>query len=218
MQSFRSENMGTDQIVDRLQRDRAGPDLIGQRRKADLDPFFGIAFGLPVQGLVLAELLKENHGQQVWPRPPAGCGMERGWRLADLLALPAGELLADGLDDFPLPGNDLQSLGDVFAHLHDARRPAAAAGGRGFDHHALTGQMFREGLAGGTAAFESGDRGLRGERVSLGTIFPKVCLEILELHLELLDQPGMAFGAVAILFTPEFGDLQSQVPDHILSR
>lgn len=97
MQSLGAENMSTDQIVDRLQRDRAGPDLIGQRRKADLDPFFGIAFGLPVQGLVLAELLKENHGQQVRPRPPTGCGMERCWRLADPLAVPAGKLLADGL-------------------------------------------------------------------------------------------------------------------------
>jgi hypothetical protein len=103
-------------------------------------------------------------------------------------------------------------------HLYDARRSTAGAGGRSLDHHALAGQMFGERLTGGAAAFESGDRGLRGKRVSLGTIFPKICLEILELHLELLDQPGMAFGALAILFMPEFGNLQSQVPGHILSR
>jgi hypothetical protein len=101
-------------------------------------------------------------------------------------------------------------------HLYDARRSTAGAGGRSLDHHALAGQMFGERLTGGAAAFESGDRGLRGKRVSLGTIFPKICLEILELHLELLDQPGMAFGALAILFTPEFGDLQSEVPDHVV--
>ena len=76
--------------------------------------------------------------------------------------------------------------------------------------------MLGERLAGGPTALESGDRGLRGGRVSLGTILPKVRLEILELHLELFDQPGMAFSAVAILLAPKFGDLKSQVTDHVL--
>jgi hypothetical protein len=49
--------------------------------------------------------------------------------------------------------------------------------------------MLGERLADGTAAFESGDRGLRRKSVSLGTIFPKVCRETLELELELLDRP-----------------------------
>ncbi len=39
----------------------------------------------------------------------------------------------------------------------------------------------------------------------------KVRLEVLKLHLELLNQPGMTFGAVAILLTPKFGDLKPQV-------
>lgn len=50
MQSFRPEDMGADQIVDRLQRHGTGPDLIGQGGKADdLDALFRIALGLPVQ-------------------------------------------------------------------------------------------------------------------------------------------------------------------------
>lgn len=55
----------------------------------------------------------------------------------DLLADPASELLAHGLDDLPLPGDDLERLGDAFSHLHDAVRPAAGAGGRRFNDYAL---------------------------------------------------------------------------------
>jgi hypothetical protein len=109
--------------MDGLQRHGAGPDLVGQGGKADLDPFLGVALGLPVQGLMLAELLEQDHGQQVRPGPAPRRRMERRRRLADLLAIPAGELLADGLDDLPLPGDDLQRLGDVLAHLHDAPDP-----------------------------------------------------------------------------------------------
>ena len=74
--------------------------------------------------------------------------------------------------------------------------------------------MFREGLAGGTATFERCNGGLRNGGIRLCPILPKVRLQILELHLELFDQPGMAFGAVAELLTAEFGDLELQVPDH----
>jgi hypothetical protein len=38
--------------------------LVGQRRDAKLDAFAPIAFALPVQGLVLAKLLEQDHGQQ----------------------------------------------------------------------------------------------------------------------------------------------------------
>lgn len=54
MQSFRPENMGPDQIVEGLQRHGAGVDLIGEGGEADLDALLRVAFGLPVQGLVLA--------------------------------------------------------------------------------------------------------------------------------------------------------------------
>jgi hypothetical protein len=38
---------------------------------------------------MLAELLKQDHAQQVWPGQAARRDMERRWRLRDLLALPA---------------------------------------------------------------------------------------------------------------------------------
>jgi hypothetical protein len=74
--------------------------------------------------------------------------------------------------------------------------------------------MLGERLAGGPAAFESRNCGLRHGGIRLCSILPKVRLQILELHLELFYQPGVAFGAVAELLAAEFGDLELQVPDH----
>ncbi len=77
MQPFGGKNMGADQIMDRLQGGRAGPDLVGQRGDAEIDTLPGVALGLAVQGLMLAELLEEDRGKQVRPRPSARRGMER---------------------------------------------------------------------------------------------------------------------------------------------
>ena len=60
MQSFCVEDMGADEIVDRLQRGGAGPDLVGQGGKADLDALLGITLRLPVEGLMLSELLEQQ--------------------------------------------------------------------------------------------------------------------------------------------------------------
>lgn len=76
--------MGADQIVDRLQRHGAGPDLVGEGRQADLDAFLRVAFGLPVQVLVLAELLEQHHRQKVWAGRSPWRGVEERWWLADL--------------------------------------------------------------------------------------------------------------------------------------
>ncbi|PZX20581.1 hypothetical protein LY10_03839, partial [Planktotalea frisia] len=47
-------------------------------------------------------------------------GVERGRRLADLLASSASELLADRLDHLPLAWDDLQCLRNILAHFNDA--------------------------------------------------------------------------------------------------
>ena len=73
--------------------------------------------------------------------------MERRRRLADLLAVAAGELLADVLDHLPLPRDHLQRLGDVLAQLAQPRAAAAQAGGRAGLDHPLARQMLGEGLA-----------------------------------------------------------------------
>jgi hypothetical protein len=50
--------MGFDQGVERCQRGGAGADLVGERREAERGALAGVAFGLPVRRLVLAELLE----------------------------------------------------------------------------------------------------------------------------------------------------------------
>ena len=75
--------------------------------------------------------------------------------------------------------------------------------------------MIRKRLAGGAAAFEGRDHRPRARRLGFGPVIGNVGLDVFELHLQLLDQPGMAFGTMAILLAAEFGDLQSEVPDHV---
>ena len=124
--------------------------------------------------------------------------MERRRRLGDALAVAAGELLAHRLDHLPLPRDHLQRLGDVLAELHDPARAAAAAGRRGFDHHPLARQMRGEGLARRAPALEGPHRRLRLCRGALGGEFVLGGggLELLELQLELVEQPRLALGAL----------------------
>ena len=70
--------MSTDQVMDRLQRRCAGPDLIGQCGKTEVDTFPGIAPGLAVQRLMLSELLEQDRRQQVRSCPSARCGKGAG--------------------------------------------------------------------------------------------------------------------------------------------
>jgi len=76
---------------------------------------------------MLAELLEHYHRQQAGAGPTPGDHMERGWRLGDLLAVPARELLAHMLDHLPLSGDDLECFGDVLAQLGQACSAATAA-------------------------------------------------------------------------------------------
>src|SRR5439155_6874892 len=84
--------------------------------------------------------------------PTPGNDMERRRSLADLLAVAAGELLADMLDHLPLPWDHLQRLGDILAQLAPPRAAAAQANGRSGLDHPLARQMLGEGLARRTLA------------------------------------------------------------------
>jgi hypothetical protein len=139
--------MGLNQGVERLQDRGAGADLVGQRRHAQIDPLAGIALALPVQRLVLPELLEQDHGQKVRPGKAARRHMEGRRRLRDHLALPARELLPHRLDHLPLARNDLQRLGDVLAELRQLRRAAAGTILGPCDYHALARQMLGKGFA-----------------------------------------------------------------------
>ena len=119
MKALGRENMCLDQRLQRFQQSGHRTDLVGQRREAQVQTFPGITLGLTVQGLMLAIFFEDDHRQEAGPGPSPRNGVERRRGLADLLTCATGELLTDGLDHLPLARNDLQGLGDVFAHLHD---------------------------------------------------------------------------------------------------
>lgn len=111
----------------RLRGRRAGADLTGQCRQAQIDALPDIALALPVQGLMLAELLEQGHGQQVGPGEAARRHVERRRRLGDRLAAPARELLAHRLNYLPLAGE--LSLLRVIEALEAGRGRYRDAGG-----------------------------------------------------------------------------------------
>lgn len=145
--------------------------------------------------------------------------MERGGRLADLLAVPAGELLAHTLDDLPLAGDHLQRLGDILTEPGQARPTAAQAGAWSRHDDPLSGQMLRERLAGRSLARERRHRRGRGHpRLGRGDLGGDLVaggagLKLFELQLHLIQQPGGALGVRAVALTVELRDLQLQMRD-----
>lgn len=126
VQSSSGEHVRGDPVVQRRERRGVGADLVGERREAECDAFPGIALGLAVERLMLAELLEEGRRQEVRAGPAARRWMERRRWLADPLAVPAGELLSHGLDHLPAARDHLQRLGDVLAELDDPPRAAGS--------------------------------------------------------------------------------------------
>src|SRR6266404_951954 len=82
------KHMRADQLVERAQESSAGPDLVSQGRDAEIDTLARVTLGLPVERLMLAILLEQDHGEQAWARKAARQHVERRRRLADLLAIP----------------------------------------------------------------------------------------------------------------------------------
>src|SRR5205807_5379786 len=147
VQPLSGEDMCLDPPEEGCQHRTAATHLIGQGRQAEGYALPGVAFGLAVERLMLPVLLEQDHRQQAGAGPTPGNYMERRRSLADLLAVAAGELLADMLDPLPLPRNHLQRLGDVLAQLAQPRAAAATANRRSRLDHLLTRQMLGEGLA-----------------------------------------------------------------------
>ena len=147
MQAVSGTHMAFDQGMDRLQGDSRVPDQVCQGGEAQINAFTGKALCLPVQGLVLSVFFEDEHGDQAGSGPSARDRMERGRRLADLLAGPASELLTHSLDHLPLTRDHLQRLGDIFTHLYDPVRATAGANGRCFDDNPLAGQVIGERFA-----------------------------------------------------------------------
>ena len=217
MQPLGGQNMGTDQVMDRLQGRRAGSDLIGQCGETESDAFPGVALSLAVQWLMLAEL-QQDRRQQVrsCPSPHVAWKGAGGW----LIFSQSRQVnFSRTVWILPLARNDLQRLGDVFAHLHDAVRAAAGAGRRGIDDQALARQVLGKRLAGRPAAFESGDIcDSRRHAFRSDLVFGGVGFKFFELQFHLLDQPGAALRALAVLLATYLGDLELEMPDHRLRR
>ncbi len=156
---------------------------------------------------MLPELLEDDAREQVRPRPAARRRVERRQRLRDRLAIAAGELLADGLDDLPGGRHPLDGLGDGFAELRQPGRSAACAVRRGRHDDALARQVVGEGLAGRALA-----RGIaahaRRRRLRRKLVLRRLRLKLLQL--ELIDEARRALGAASVEFAPESLDLEFQ--------
>ena len=163
MQALGRHDMGFDKAPERIERRADRPHRVGHGRQRDRHAFQGVALGLTVQRLMLAELLEHDHRQQARPRPAPGDDMERRRRLADLLAVPAGELLPHRLDHLPLTRHRFQRPRHVLAELAQAIAAAAFARRRRIDHHALAGKMVGERIALGTLARKSAHRRRLGD-------------------------------------------------------
>ena len=109
--------MAAQPFEQRHERRGAGAHLVGERRQAERHAFAGIALRLAVQRLMLAKFLEHDHGEQAGAGPAARGNVERRRWLADALAIAASKFLPHRLDHLPLPGHDLQRLGDVLADL-----------------------------------------------------------------------------------------------------
>ena len=207
--------MPLESIENRIKHQAAGAHGVGHGRQGNGDAFEGVTFAEPVQRLVGAELLIEDHGQKTGAGPPAGDDVEWRGRLADLLAIPTRELLPDGLHDLPGARDRLEGLGHVLAELAQPKAAAALAGGRRIDDDPLPGEML--GKAGSrfrTRAGEPGDLGGLGQG-DLGGDLVLGCagVELFERQRHLVDELGVALLAGSVDLPFELGDPQRLVGD-----
>jgi hypothetical protein len=139
--------------------------------------------------------------------------VERRRRLAYLLAVPAGELLADVLDHLPLPRDHLQRLGDILAQLAQALAAAAQAGDRRRLDDPLARQMLGKGFARRPLARERRGRRLGGGPLGGEFVLGGRSLKLLELQLQLIQKLGGALRARAEAIPVELLDLQLEMGD-----
>ena len=202
------EDMSLDQPVQRRERGRAGTDLVGERRQADLHALAGIAVALTVERLVRAELLEQDHRQEARAEQPARRRMEWCGGLGHRLARAAGEPLAHGLDHLPLPRDNLERLGHVLAEPRQPVRSAAGATGRTGNDDPLARQMRRQRLARGSRTQERLDGGADRGALAQSLILASARFQLLQTKLELIDQQLPPFGTLPVQCAPHLLVLQ----------
>src|SRR5436190_19098032 len=217
MKALGSEHVAFDQVEER--HDGEGPvaDLVGQRRQRQVDPLALKARTLAVERDMHTELVEQDRRQQLRADEAARRGMERRRRLADLLAIAAGELLAHRLDQLEAARDLLQRLGHILTDLRQPRSTAAGTGRWSLNDDALALDVIRPWLAHRPLAHERADIlrlrhcGLRGE-----LILARRGDEFFELQLQLLQQPRRALGALTVQFAFELLDPQLEMRDQRL--
>ena len=140
----------SNQRMERSQGGCAGANLVGQRRHAQIDAFAPVSFALAVQRLMLAELLEQDHGQQVWSGEAARRHVERCRRLRDLLAFPARRTFPAPSASPSTAAGSTSSVSVMSSpQLRQLRRPAAGTAVRRGNDDALARQMIGERLRDG---------------------------------------------------------------------
>ena len=158
---------------------------------------------------MLAELLVQDHRQQARPRPAPRNHMERRRRLADFLAIPAGELFAHRLDHLPLTRHRFQCPGHVLAELAQAIAAAASTSCRRIDHHPLAGKMIGEGIAFGARARKSANSRRPGDSFfGRKLVFGGAGFQLFKRKRQLVDQARRAFRSLPVDLALQLGDLQ----------
>ena len=146
---------------------------------------------------MLPVLLEQDHRQQARPGKAARQHVERRRRLADLLAGPAGELLAHVLDHLPLPRHHLQRLGDVLAELGE---PAEPQQGQAVGPGTITrsrGRCAGNGLRAGFLRVKARTASCRrcGRLLGRELVLGRRSFQLLELKLHLVEQTRLALAA-----------------------
>jgi hypothetical protein len=94
-------------------------------------------------GMMLAELLVQNHREQARSRPAPRNHMERRRRLADFLAIPAGELFAHRFDHLHVgDARGTLALGALAYKSAYRRHPRDSSFRRQFDFCGVSFQLF----------------------------------------------------------------------------
>lgn len=164
-----------------------------------------------------AELVEQDRRQQLRTDEAARRGMERCRRLADLLAIAAGELFPHRLDQLEPARDLLQRLGHILAQLRQSRSTAAGAVRWSLNDDALAFDVIRPGLAHQPLAREGAHAlGFRRGGTCGKLILARRGDEFFKFQLQLLDQPRRALGALPVQFALELLDPKLKMHDQRL--
>jgi hypothetical protein len=209
MKARSGEHMRLDELMEWHQRRRASADMIRHGRHRQLDPLARILLALPIERLMVGVLLDQHHRQEARSRKAARDRVERRRRLRDRLARPAAELLPHMLGHEPLPRHDIERLGDILADLGEFAAATTRTARRCRMNDAPTRQIGGK-LAPRRLAPREAPH-FDACRFGLGLVLSRCRGQLLELQLQLIDEPLAALGTRTELLALHLRDHQLQV-------